>query len=517
MLRDLRTLTGNHFDLLIIGAGIYGTWAAWDATLRGLSVALVDQGDFGAATSANSLKIMHGGLRYLQQADFGRMRESIRERAALARVAPHLLRPLPVLVPTQRQPFRSRNAFRLAFRLTELIGFDQNRGVPPELAIPRGRTMTADEFARLSLAPATDDVGGGALWYDYQLEDTARLPLSLVSGASAAGACVANYIRVDRLLVRDGAVRGARARDMLGGEELEIRANTVLNCAGPWMAEVAASAAHAPGQGAHPRFALALNLVTRPRPLSTAIAIPAKSNAVQDPVCGGGRFLFITPWRDSTLLGTAYHVCEDATEAELREEHIVAFIDECNAACPELELAPDDVTLVHRGRLPLKGGREPGRKTALAATTRIIDHEKQDGVSGLISVEGIKYTTARGVAERAIDLVFRKRKWSPPLCRTAETPVHRQSPIIPADNGAPLLHRQAVHAVRTEMAVKLSDVVFRRTGLGSERCPPRDQLLALAEVCGTELGWSPERQESEVAAVLSTYYPYLPSNLFSHT
>ena len=514
MQRDVRALTGNHFDLLIVGAGIYGAWAAWDATLRGLSVALVDQGDFGAATSANSLKIMHGGLRYLQQADFARMRESIRERAALARVAPHLLRPLPVLVPTQRNPLRNRNAFRLAFRLTELVGFDQNRGVPAELAIPRGRTVNADEYARLSLASATDDVGGGALWQDYQLEDSARLPLSLVSGASAAGACVANYVRVDHLLVHNGAVCGARARDMMSGKELEIRANTVLNCAGPWTAAVAGSAERMPRQSASPRFALALNLVTRHRPLSTAIAVQAKNTAARDPVCGGGRFLFITPWRDSTLLGTAYHICgEGATEAEVHEEHVVAFVHECNQACPELELTPDDVTLVHRGLLPLKGGREPGRPTALASRARVIDHEQQNGIAGLISVEGTKYTTARGVAERAIDLVFHKWGRKAPPCRTADTPVDRQPLTVPAENGVSLLHRQAVHAIRTEMAVKLTDVVFRRTALGSERCPPRQQLLALAEICGAELGWSPERRESEVAAVLSTYHPCLPSNL----
>src|SRR5574338_600542 len=232
MQRDLSRLTGTTHDVIVVGGGIQGVWIAWDAALRGLSVALLERDDFGAATSANSLRIVHGGLRYLARGDLPRMRESIRERAALLRVAPSLVEPLPVLIPTVGAGTQSRMAMGAALRLNDLGSFDRNRGLRPDRRLPRGRLVAADECRRLF--PAFPPSSGGALWYDARLSHPERLTLAIARAAAGRGAAVANYCRVERLVSDGGRVRGVVATDLEAGGELEIRGRTVVIAAGPW-------------------------------------------------------------------------------------------------------------------------------------------------------------------------------------------------------------------------------------------------------------------------------------------
>src|SRR5688572_30241324 len=178
MRRDIPRLADTTFDLLIVGAGIYGACVAWDACLRGLSVAVVDQDDFGAATSANSLGIVHGGLRHLARGDLPRMLESTRERSALLRIAPGLVEPLPVLVPTYRDISRGRLAHGLALAVNDLVSWSRNRGLEPDRRIPRGRLISQEECLRLFPAFSIEGLTGGALWYDARLRHPERLTLS---------------------------------------------------------------------------------------------------------------------------------------------------------------------------------------------------------------------------------------------------------------------------------------------------------------------------------------------------
>ncbi|HKH84267.1 MAG TPA: FAD-dependent oxidoreductase, partial [Gemmatimonadales bacterium] len=200
MRRDLPRLGNTTFDLLVVGAGIYGACAAWDASLRGLSVAVVDQDDFGAATSANSLRIVHGGLRYLGRADFSRMMESIRERSTLLRIAPALVQPLKVLVPTYGVGTRGRVAYAAALALNDLASFGRNRHLEPESRIPGGRIVSRSECLGLFPWFKRQGLSGGALWHDAQLQHPERLVLSFLQSASRIGAVPVNYLRVDRLL-----------------------------------------------------------------------------------------------------------------------------------------------------------------------------------------------------------------------------------------------------------------------------------------------------------------------------
>ena len=305
MKRDLNALSGATHDLLIVGGGIHGSIAAWDATLRGLRVALIERADFGGATSANSLRIVHGGLRYLQQADFARMRESIRERRAFLRIAPHLVRPLGFLVATHGLSGRSRGAMRVALGIADLVGFDRNRGLDPHRRVPAGRTISRTDCLEICPALETAAITGGAIWYDAQSIDSERLTLGFLLAAAERGMTAANYVEARELIVKNGRIQGARATDHRSGESFEIRAHTVLNAAGPWVERLVRKADA--DQEASP-LAVGVNLVVRRPPIDLAVGFPSRTTASDDPVCGGGRYLFMTPWRSSTLIGTAYRV-----------------------------------------------------------------------------------------------------------------------------------------------------------------------------------------------------------------
>ena len=200
MLRKLLNLANETYDVLVLGAGIYGISVARDAALRGLRVALIDKGDFGHATSSNHHKIIHGGLRYLQHGDLKRMRESIRERGVLLRIAPHLVRPLPFLLPIYKNSLPGKLLMSMALKLNDLISLDRNVHLDRKQKIPRGRIISSSEC--LQIWPDIDQRGltGGAVYFDVQVDNPERLNLALVLSAVRAGAEVANYVEAKGFL-----------------------------------------------------------------------------------------------------------------------------------------------------------------------------------------------------------------------------------------------------------------------------------------------------------------------------
>ena len=545
MKRDIRGLANGYFDLLIVGGGIYGAAAAWDATLRGLSVALIDKADFAGATSANSLKIIHGGLRYLQQADLRRMRESIRERTALLRIAPHLVHPLPVIVPTYGHGLRGREVFAAALLFNDLISRDRDGLADPDKRLPPGRLLTRQEC--LELLPGLPDEGltGAALFYDAQVYNSERLVLSFLRSAAAAGAQVANYVEAVGPLMRGNRVVGVEAEDVLSGQRLAIRARVVLIAAGPWLSSVL-RAFDGKRLGLGIRSAKAVNVVTRQLFQTHAVGLhvhgaPADEGGAAGP---GGQLLFIAPWRGCSLIGTVYEVHEgDPDRLGTSDEAADSLFNLINRAYPAAGLCSEDIRLVHRGLLPMTSPPRAGGRVCLARHSQIYDH-RAAGVHGLLSILGVKYTTARGVAEMAIDQVFRLQGKEPPPSMSAATALHGghierfgaflnaetrrtllglpESVIRPflqnygsaygdvlryldRTNGghAPLtqmalLRAETRHAVHLEMAQKLADVVFRRTELGTAGYPGDVALATCAAEMGRELAWSAARIRQEL-------------------
>ncbi len=503
MRRDIPRLSDTQFDLLVVGAGIFGACAAWDASLRGLSVAVVDQADFGAATSANSLRIVHGGLRYLARGDFQRMRESTLERSTLLRIAPGLVQPLEVMVPTYGNGGQGRGAYAAALALNDMMSFGRNRGLDPSSQIPAGHLVSREEC--LSSFPwfPTGRLTGGAVWYDAQLTHPERLTLSFLESASRLGAQPVNYLRVDRLLTDSGAVSGASVTDRLTGTQFEVRARAVLVAAGPWTDRVVSTlvSTATPQESSLPlsTHALALNVVLNRRLAEVAVGVRARSGCQEDPVCGGGRFLFCAPQGHGTVLGTWY-VASSLGDEATRGSGAKALVREFNDACPGLELTDGDIADCQWGWLPLKAGRERGRPDALAERTRMTDHGAVRGIRHLISIEGVKFTTARRVVERAIDRVFVSLGRSIPPCRTAEQRLEGGS--VPPEVTEKLSDEEIFRAVRQEMAVKLSDLVFRRTRLGAAPKLQRRAVEAAARTFGAESGWDERRVVEEVDAVM---------------
>lgn len=554
--RDFHKLTEQPFDLVVVGGGIYGAWAAWDAALRGWRVALFEKNDFASATSANSLKIIHGGLRYLQHGDIRRMRESIRERMLLMRVAPHLVHPLPCIMPTYGHGVRGREALALALKLNDVISFDRNRLTDPQKYLPKGTVVSRRRALELVPGIQTEHLTGAAVWYDAQIYNSERLIIHLLRGAVEQGACVYNYAPVTELLREQDRIAGVRLQDALAGTRYNVRAQMVLNATGPWLNEILRLAG-LPAARCNQPFCKALNLVAdRRAPAQLAVGIPSR-RPYQDSdalINKGTRFLFMTPWRRYMLLGTEYlHFSGHPDVLTVSEDEVEAFLQEFNAAYPGLRLRREEITLVHAGLVPMEPPQNAGSDITLTKHFRILDHASVDGVRGLISILSVKYTTARQVVERALDLAARQlsRKST---CRTDQVPIPggdierfgefvqeeiaRRPWGLDAETIRHLIYNygtlypevlecieedmrwrdrvyaqeavlwaEVVHAVRKEMALTLNDIVRRRTELGTGQCPPRHVLQDIADVAGSLLGWDEPRKQQEIESVLAAYRP----------
>lgn len=479
MKRDLGALAAREHDLLVVGGGIHGAAAAWDAAQRGLKTALVEARDFGSGVSWHSLKTIHGGLRSLQTLDLRRLRESVRERRALLRIAPEIVRPLPFLIPVRGHGLKGREAFALALRLNDWLSRDRNQGLPPERHLPEARLLAPSEVA--ALVPGLDERGltAGALWHDAQVESSERLVIGFVRAAADAGAAVANHARVEGLL-RDGArVVGARVKDVPGGGELTVRARLVLNAAGPGSDAVL----HLLGIAREPVPLLrAWNLVLQ-RPVGPPLAVGGADK---------GRFLFLVPWRDRSIVGTDYAPAETVAGPT----DVDSLLEACSRAFRFARIERSDVTLVHRGLVP---GR--GDAGGLWTRARLVDHQRADGVPGLVTALGVKYTTARAVAERAVDLAVVRLDARVAPCRSATTPLVHARPL------AGDLAARTATAIHEEMALTLNDAILRRLDLGTAGPPEAGEVEAVAGMMAAELGWDASRQADENRALLETYRP----------
>ncbi|TDI88669.1 MAG: glycerol-3-phosphate dehydrogenase/oxidase [Caldithrix sp.] len=557
MKRDLAQLRGKQFDVLIIGGGIYGVCAAWDAALRGLSVALIEKNDFGSATSSNSLKIIHGGLRYLQQADFKRMRESIAERTILMRIAPHLVHPLPCIIPTYGHALKGREVMAAALFINDLVGFDRNRLTDPQKRLPNGKVISKEKCKEIIPGINEENLSGGAIWYDCQVYNSERMLISILRSAVNSGAVTANYTEMVGFITEQGRVTGVKAKDNLTGDILEISAKLVINNGGPWLNDVLA---HLNGKLTRPKIKLsaAMNLVIKRKLFEKyAVGIWSKSDFRDGDalLSKGSRLFFITPWREYSLIGTTHvHYDGEPGQFKIKESDIQTFLDEVNAAYPPADLRREDVAFFYGGMLPADEDQKAGEDVRLLKNYQIIDHAKDRGVEGLISVVGVKFTTARDVAVKTVDCAIEKLGKSPVKSLTCTTLIfggdignfenfidaekskaphglsensiehlvlnygseypeilkygeENQEFIRPISPDSEILQAEVIYAVREEMAIKLADVVRRRTELGTAGCPEDAVLRVCADLVGHELGWDEQKRQAEIEETKQIYDP----------
>jgi glycerol-3-phosphate dehydrogenase len=490
--RDLPALAACEYDLAVVGGGIYGICAAREAARRGLATCLLERGDFAGETSANSLRIIHGGLRYLQHGDLRRMRESIGERRLLQRLAPKLVRPLPCLMPTYGHGLKGPEVLRVALALNDLVGWDRNSGLAPGEQLPRGRVLGRAELLSLLPQVSRDGLTGGAIWYDAQVTSSERLALAFLASGVAAGVAAANYVEVTGLLDRGGRVAGVGAVDRLTGDRVEVRARAVLNTAGPWADDLLRRA----GVDAPPLFqaSKAFNLLLN-RPLFDRFAVGLAGRwAFRDRdaiVQKGAQLFFVVPWRDRCLVGTRHLRPEGPDDVVTTEADVRRFIAEVNEAYPAAGLAREDVLAVYSGLLPEAPGHG-GAEVQLQKQAAFRDH-RLDGHDGLYTSVGVKWTTAREVAAQTVTRLAQR------IAPGALTPARDDAPLPAAEPDGPATPPRVRRAVQEEMAQRLADVVFRRTTLGADGHPGAEALERCADLVAAELGWNPARRQEELA------------------
>jgi len=549
--RDLNRLSRQTFDLLVIGGGIFGICAAWDAVLRGLDVALIESCDFAHGASANCFKMVHGGIRYLQHGDIYRLRHSAKERKILLQIAPHLVKPLPVVVPTYGHGKQGKEFLGVGIKLYDWLTMDRNRGVEdPARQVPSGSFLSRDEV--LAEFPGLERQGltGAAKFYDGQMYNTARLALSFLRSAATVGLCAANYLRAQKILTKAGRVCGVDAIDELTGNAVMIQARTLLNASGGWSE---ALLGHSGGlQPARPSTFSRDACFIVPRVFDSPCALAAEGRT-KDPdalLSRSARHLFIVPWRQYSLIGV-WHVvdCGSADAVRVSEADLEGFIDEINGAYPALQLTRSEVNLWNAGQV-LFGDNLPGQvNLSYGKRSRMIDHWQTHQLQGLVTLIGVRYTTARVDAVDAVNLVVKKLQHKAAGGATARRRIFggdiddiqalvRQAvadfPAVPADVMAGVVHnygseyRQVMatgsvaedlqtiagtqtlvaevrYVVRQEMAMRLDDVVMRRTDMGSGEYPGLPALQQTATLLAEELGWSAAQQQREIDRTLQHY------------
>lgn len=454
--RDLAAVDRSHFDLVVIGGGVYGIALALEAARRRLGVLLVERRDFGGQTSWNSLHIIHGGLRSLQTMDLRRFRQMVTERRWWLQNFPDLVEPLACLMPLYGRGLRRPGVLRMALETTDLLSWSRNRGVRADRVIPRGRVMRRQATTSWCPELTHSDLRGGALWYDGFATDSHRLLVEMLHWGTANGVVALNYTEATRLLVHAGRVAGLGLLDVDSGRTVEVEAPIIVNCAGPWCRDVAAAFDRDLPELFPP--SLAFNVLLDRPPLSpAALAV--------EPLSGGGRTYFLVPWKGRTLAGTFHASCrEEVREAEVDEELRRRFLDDLEASVSGLQIETKDVLRVYSGLLPAK--RVGSIDLALAEKIR--HHADHGGPQGLFSVSGVKLTTARRVAEKTLRMIHRWRgKALPGLSDTPRPETQSPMPwselqaLLERDAGAAELHVRRL--IAEESVLYLDDLMLRRT------------------------------------------------------
>jgi glycerol-3-phosphate dehydrogenase len=531
----LGTLVAEPFDIVVIGGGITGAGVALDAASRGYSVALVEQSDYAAGTSSRSSKLVHGGLRYLQNFDLGLVREALLERQLLVRLAPHLVRPLQLVVPAF-EGARPDRLTGIGLNMYDVMAAPSLRGrrarrVHPETgeadwSPARHRVISGEEVTELLPALAGREPTGGYLFYDCQTDD-ARLVLTVLGEAERFGAICANRVRV---LGLEEAEPGVRVRDQESGAEFVIRAANVVNATGVWADRIRPDELHSEAEVPHiaPSRGTHLTLAQADLPLRAGAIVPA----------GGGRSIFALPWLGRSLIGTTDNNYEgDLAHVQPSSEDIAYLLSAVNEFFGAA-LGPEHVTGAYAGVRPLISSGDNRKSVDISRKAELYETS-----SGMITITGGKLTTWRRMAKLVVDrLVERDGREAP--CRTQEIPLgapvdpgvlprvagveeaayaqlagrygHAAERVLALAQERPELARaivpgrpdllaEAVFAAHHEQARSVGDVLLRRTRLGllaaRDLCDPaRDVPGTVARAMAAERGWDEARAGQEADA-----------------
>jgi glycerol-3-phosphate dehydrogenase len=525
----LADISGRTFDLVVIGGGMAGAGIARDAALRGYRTLLLERKDFAYGTTSRSSKLIHGGLRYLELFDVGLVRESLRERERLARLAPHLVRPLPFLVPVYRGAKRGMFMIRLGMKLYDLL--------TPGKRTEHYRTISRQETLRLERHLNPEDLVGSGFYFDDLLLLPERLCLENVLSAQRWGAVVHNYSEVTSIRGQESraASRGweIEAKGMLDGSVTRVGARVVVNATGPWADQVRQLAGVDMGRRCV-RTTKGIHLLL-PRITDHAVYIAAKRD---------DRMFFVIPWQQFTLVGTTdTDFSGDLDRLAATREDVQYLMHETQRVFPSANMREEDICYTYAGVRPLNF--EEGKSASAVSRAHKVIPEGDGGT--FLSITGTKLTCFRSLAEEAVDQVGRLlgrpepcrthrlamdgsdgedtievRLWVdvPDLAhRSGLEPVQIQnllntygrrypSVLTVANRGPefkerlckqnPDIRAQLAYAAEHERTATLADFLLRRTGIGTSPCLGKDCCEAIALQMGELCGWNRERIDQEI-------------------
>jgi len=545
----LTDLASRTFDVIVIGGGASGAAVARESALRGLSTALVEKGDFGEGASAHCLKMVHGGIRYLQHLDIARLRRSCQERAALLRLAPHLVSPLAIAVPTYGWGRRGKPFLAAGMTVYDLLSADCRRQNPdPARRIASTRLLSPGEVLEQFPLIERGGLTGAAVFEDGQMHSATRLVWAFVDAARQAGASVANYLAAESLLRRGDRVEGVTVRDRLSGDSFDVRARVVINASGPWAEGLLESGGIEPARyrGTYSRDTCFV--VDRRFSSPLALAVQGMGRDSDTVVGRGARHMFLAPWRDKTLVGVWHRVVERQPDGvDLSRGQLESFIDEINAVLPPLQLTLRDVRMAGFGLVPFGEAQQGGATLSFGHESKVIDHAVRDGVRGLVTVISVRYTVARQDASTAIDLAASQAGLKSNDFDSTTVPLpggdiedfnallaaaQRSAPdglgksgieslvrnhgtryrqVLDLAASQPALARlidgtdvslaEVAHVCRAEMVTSVADVIFRRTQIATGEAPSAAAIEQVAQVLRDELGATDMDLERDKAAV----------------
>jgi glycerol-3-phosphate dehydrogenase len=528
-------LSAEPFDVLVIGGGITGAGVALDAATRGYSVALIERGDFAIGTSSRSSKLVHGGLRYLQNFDLGLVREALLERQINVALAPHLVRPLPLVVPAF-DGARPDRLVGLGLNMYDAMAVDRISPLARRRARDeadwspsRHRVISGEEVVSLLPALAGRRPSGGYLFYDCQTDDV-RLVLTVLAEAERFGAVAANRLEAVALLEGGGRATGARVRDRESGAELDVRADSVVNATGVWADRLRPEELHDEAEVPVIRPSRGTHIVL------PGDRLPVVAGAIAP--AGGNRTIFVLPWLGQTLVGTTDNDYEGDLEQVRPSPDDVRYLLDALSAFFDTDLRPSDIAGAYAGVRPLISTGDPKKSVDISRKAELYETS-----SGMITITGGKLTTWRRMAKMTVDRIVERDGRDAP-CRTQQVPLgmaidaadlprvagvgedayeqlagrygfvahevlrlaaERPELAAPIVAGRPDLLAEAAHAARREQARTVGDVLLRRTRLaltaGRDVCAPgSDAPERVAAVLAEELRWDPARAADEAAA-----------------
>jgi len=538
MERDLSKLSSTTFDLAIIGGGITGVSVAYEAASRGLSVVLVEKGDFGQATSSATSKLIHGGLRYLKNLEFGLVRESLTERKVWENIAPNFVYPIPFMVPTYKSFKSNRFILMMGMILYDVLSYDKGWTWDRSKKLPLHKSIGAKKTQMLESCVKTKGLTGSSIYYDCQNINPERLTLAVLKSAVEHGAKAANYAKVTSLSLSNGIVKGVNVEDLISGKTHNINAKLTINCAGPW-ADIVLNNAMSGSANHHIRRSEGIHIITPKLCNSHAVTMMTKS----------GRHVMVMPWRNYSLIGTTdKEYTGNPDSYRVSKESIQSLIDDVNENYGCRKLKYEDVVFAYGGLRPLVDDQTEGSYDS-SRKYEIFDNKK-DGLNGLITIEGGKYTTSRRLAFQAMRMVKRKLNVKLSKSRTNSeylsscqigsmdqflSDLQKQYPEfsvqtinyigknygteshqvfhlaqqdkllaeVVSHDGSMLA--EVVYAIQYEMAQSLTDVLFRRTGIGTLGYPGDDVFSKVVAICKQHLKWDEQTTNNEINRAMSIF------------